>query len=155
VTAGLILVRDHDNDAYGAALLAPEVGTARMAMVIQGCPGLSIPQKNIYRRTSSSDSTSILDNTPTLHNMAPGSVQERDGKVVYGNCGVTGESGLLIWKNDRFGSWLACRGRGSHRAELYWWDVVSNQGIDETVCAKVDLEALGIGSVAASGQFGC
>jgi hypothetical protein len=44
----------------------------------------------------------------------------------------------LLWKNDRFGSWLACD-RGEGKIELHWWDVIANLGVDLDVCAKIDL----------------
>lgn len=47
----------------------------------------------------------------------------------------------LRWLNDRFGSWLACINRFTGDYELYWWDVITNMGIDTTVCAKVQLLA--------------
>ncbi|KAF2680600.1 hypothetical protein K458DRAFT_392652, partial [Lentithecium fluviatile CBS 122367] len=45
--------------------------------------------------------------------------------------------GKLIWENDRFGSWLACS--NGDDVELLWWDVVTNQGIDQSKCAKIQL----------------
>lgn len=47
--------------------------------------------------------------------------------------------GDLRWLNDRFGSWLACINGFTGNFELYWWDVITNMGIDTTVCAKVQL----------------
>lgn len=49
------------------------------------------------------------------------------------------EWGELIYENDRFGSWLACRSKDGGDYELLWWDVITNQGIDTSVCAKVQL----------------
>jgi hypothetical protein len=43
----------------------------------------------------------------------------------------------LVWENDRWGSWLACKRHGN--VELYWWDIITNQGIDERYCAKIQL----------------
>lgn len=45
--------------------------------------------------------------------------------------------GELEWENDRFGSWLACKENG--QIELQWQDVATNQGIDQSKCAKVQL----------------
>jgi len=47
--------------------------------------------------------------------------------------------GDLRWLNDRFGSWLVCINAKTGRHELYWWDVITNMGIDTRVCAKVQL----------------
>lgn len=47
------------------------------------------------------------------------------------------ENGQLIWKNDRWGSWLACARNG--QVQLLYWDVSTNQGIDTGSCAKVQL----------------
>jgi len=50
----------------------------------------------------------------------------------------------IVWKNDRFGSWLVCQRPTSGLFELRWWDVVSNMGVDGEGCAKVDLVAVDI-----------
>jgi hypothetical protein len=47
----------------------------------------------------------------------------------------------IVWKNDRFGSWLVCQRPTSGVFELRWWDVVTNRGIDQWACAKVELLA--------------
>ena len=47
--------------------------------------------------------------------------------------------GDLHWLNDRFGSWLVCINASTGAHELYWWDVITNMGIDTSVCAKVQL----------------
>lgn len=43
----------------------------------------------------------------------------------------------LIWENDRWGGWLACKWKGDVR--LLWWDVVTNQGYNSEACALVQL----------------
>lgn len=45
----------------------------------------------------------------------------------------------LVWRNDRFGAWLACVNSFKGNYELYWRDVIANMGIDTDVCAKVQL----------------
>ena len=52
-----------------------------------------------------------------------------------------GVSQPIIWRNDRFGSWLVCQRPISGVYELKWWDVITNRGIDQTGCAKVELLA--------------
>ena len=47
----------------------------------------------------------------------------------------------IIWRNDRFGSWLACQKPVSGTIELKWWDVITNRGVDQNGCAKVELIA--------------
>jgi len=53
--------------------------------------------------------------------------------------------GPIIWKNDRFGSWLVCQRPTSGVFELRWWDVITNRGVDQWACAKVELLAEEIG----------
>jgi len=45
--------------------------------------------------------------------------------------------GELTWDNDRFGWWLVCQKNGQF--QLMWWDTVTNQGIDTSICAEVQL----------------
>jgi len=45
--------------------------------------------------------------------------------------------GELWWEVERFGSWLACKKDGGYK--LYWWDTITDKGIDSTNCAKVQL----------------
>jgi hypothetical protein len=47
----------------------------------------------------------------------------------------------IVWNNDRFGSWLVCQRPTTGVFELRWWDVVTNRGVDQWACAKVDLLA--------------
>jgi len=55
-----------------------------------------------------------------------------------GSAKMTIANQVLIWNNDRWGSWLVCK-LDDKRFELYWWDVQTNKGIDQNACAKVDL----------------
>lgn len=52
----------------------------------------------------------------------------------------------IVWRNDRFGSWLVCQRPVSGVFELRWWDVVTNRGVDSKQCAKVELVGVGFGS---------
>jgi hypothetical protein len=45
----------------------------------------------------------------------------------------------VVWKNDRFGSWLVCQRPVSGVYELRWWEVITNRGIDKDASAKVGL----------------
>lgn len=45
--------------------------------------------------------------------------------------------GELTWDNDRFGWWLVCLKNNQY--QLMWWDTVTNQGIDTSICAEVQL----------------
>jgi hypothetical protein len=47
-------------------------------------------------------------------------------------------NGEMWWDNDRFGSWLVCQDNNGNFV-LYWWDMITNKGIDPTKCAKVQL----------------
>ncbi|KAF1983427.1 hypothetical protein K402DRAFT_406892 [Aulographum hederae CBS 113979] len=43
----------------------------------------------------------------------------------------------LYWKNDRFGGWMVCKAGDQY--ELFYWDVITNMGVDTSQCAKVQL----------------
>jgi hypothetical protein len=236
------MIRDRDGDAYGSVVLAPQVGTARMAMLISDCPaeemeGVSVEQISplITRRERarrqlpgpevpeipkqevpdvpmpglpnglpglpdlgfSDPFGGVLDlvstprveaeisasgeekeevepegETPTIHTPTstddsfpapwktfqhrsvhestywngatrPTSLPERQLLPPSNICGVVGDHASLIWKNDRFGSWIVCENEGG-AGELRWWDVGFDQGIDGEGCAKVDLIGVGI-----------
>lgn len=55
----------------------------------------------------------------------------------YGTARMDISWGELIWANDRFGSWLACP-NGSN-VDLLWWDVTTNQLVDQAICTKIQL----------------
>lgn len=65
-------------------------------------------------------------------------------EIISETCGVVGDSAALIWKNDRFGSWVACRRFDGDVVDLRWWDVINNGSVDGERCAKVDLEGVGV-----------
>jgi len=54
-----------------------------------------------------------------------------------GTARMTIANSELVWNDDRFGSWLVCNHSGKY--ELMYWDVITNQGIDTDMCAKVQL----------------
>ncbi|KAH7051012.1 hypothetical protein B0J12DRAFT_752378 [Macrophomina phaseolina] len=48
--------------------------------------------------------------------------------------------GSVFWDNDRFDGWVVCRRKGGEeRYELKWHNAESNQGVDTSKCAKVEL----------------
>ncbi|QDS70367.1 hypothetical protein FKW77_009075 [Venturia effusa] len=156
---GLTMIRDRDGDAYGSAILAPQVGTARMAMVIHNCAidaGIGIVQISPRGDTQEEVEERLnhkffryprpIPSKRTLQSLhhASSTFLNNSVKAIEPLCGTTGTSASLVWKNDRFSSWLVCRSRfDGEGVELRWWDVVSDRGIDEVMCAKVDLEGVG------------
>jgi hypothetical protein len=55
-----------------------------------------------------------------------------------GSATMNTADGDLWWENDRFGSWLACWTANGYTT-LSWWDTITNQGVDTSKCAKIQL----------------
>lgn len=80
---------------------------------------------------------------------------ENSNKAVEPVCGTIASSASLVWKNDRFGSWVVCRRFDGESVDLRWWDVISDGAVDVEFCAKVDLEGVGVGEDEIEGRESC
>lgn len=185
------MIRGRDGDAYGSVILTPQVGTARMAMVIRDSDmddGVGIVQISPPRSGEEEDSeeererqrkeaeeklnqrysrlhppppleTPIPDRRDlhALHaeNLAMSGLLGKSIEAVEPNCGTRGVSTSLVWKNNRFRSWVVCRGVDGGDIGLRWWDVVNNRGIDEENCTKVNLEGVGVAGGEIEGHESC
>lgn len=183
------MIRDRDGDAYGSVILAPQVGTARMAMIMKNCAvddGVGIVQ--ISPRSSSDEGDdedkekerererkeayerlnyrygrlhppppSDRRDLQSLHaGNAATSTFEQDGiGALEPVCGTIGDFASLVWKNDRFGSWVVCKRFDKGSVDLRWWDVINDRGVDEEMCAKVDLEGVGLAEEEMGGHESC
>lgn len=188
------MIRDRDGDAYGSVILAPQVGTARMAMTMRNCAvddGVGIVQisprssgdedkddgedkekekererKEAYEKLSyrygrlhpppPSDRRS-LHSLHSLHsgNFATSTFGQDGIEALEPICGTRGASASLVWKYDRFGSWVVCKRFDGGSVDLRWWDVINDRGVDEDMCAKVDLEGVGVADGEMGGQESC
>lgn len=182
------MIRDRDGDAYGSVVLAPQVGTVRMAMILRDCglgDGVGVVQisargivgdeererkekerkeaeEKLNWRYSRLHPPPPLENplrrnlhSLHIHNLATTTFLGESIEAVEPVCGTTGSSASLVWKNDRFGSWVVCRRFDRASVDLRWWDIINDRGIDEEGCAKVDLEGVGVADGEVAGLEGC